>query len=304
VDDDAGAIRVMARILEDVDTLRFASNGTDALQLARASPPDLILLDAEMPGMSGLDLLKALKSEPSLADVPVIFVTSHGEAAVEVSALQLGAADFIIKPFQAEAVLARVRTQLRWKHSADSLRRAAATDGLTGIANRRAFDGLLEREWMRTRRTGESISLLLVDVDHFKRYNDRYGHPGGDLCLQRIALALHDACQRPADQVARYGGEEFVVLLPDTPRRGALCVADRILTSVATLAIAHDDSPTARHVTVSIGIACQELAGVPVEVTRAQAARAAEMVRAADEALYRAKGAGRAQAGLSMLADC
>ena len=144
VDDDPGAIQLMGRILADLGQLRFATNGKDALRLARDSAPDLILLDAEMPGMSGFELLKALKAEHALSDVPVIFITSHAEVGFEVSALDLGAADFIAKPLRSSRVLARVRTQLRVKHMADELRRTATTDALTGVSNRRHFDELLE----------------------------------------------------------------------------------------------------------------------------------------------------------------
>src|SRR3984957_1155793 len=242
VDDDPGAIQLMGRILASVGTLRFATNGGDALRLALGSAPDLILLDAEMPGMSGFELLRTLKIESSLADVPVIFITSHTEAGFEVSALDMGAADFIAKPLKSSRVLARVRTQLRVKHLADELRRTATTDALTGIANRRQFDQSLQREWLRSQRSGDPVSLLMVDVDHFKLYNDLYGHPKGDICLQRVAQALSSACKRPADLVARYGGEEFIVLLPYTPRQGAQHMAQNVLDVVAAFGIFHEDS--------------------------------------------------------------
>src|ERR1700733_11356807 len=244
VDDDPGAIQLMGRILADVGKLRFATNGKDALRLARDSAPDLILLDAEMPGMSGFELLRTLKAESSLADVPVIFITSHSEAGFEVSALDMGAADFIAKPLRSSRVLARVRAQLRVKHMADELRRTATTDALTGVANRRQFDELLEREWLRTRRSGEPVSLLMIDVDHFKLYNDLYGHPKGDICLRQVAQVLMRASRRPADVVARYGGEEFMILLPQTPRQGAQPVAPQVLEAVAAFGILHDDSQT------------------------------------------------------------
>ena len=186
--------------------------------------------------MSGFDLLRTLKAESSLADVPVIFITSHSEAGFEVSALDMGAADFIAKPLKSSRVLARVRTQLRVKHMADELRRTATTDGLTGVANRRQFDVSLESEWRRAQRSGEPVSLLMIDVDHFKLYNDLYGHPQGDICLCRVTQALRSTCGRPADLVARYGGEEFMILLPQTPREGANHMAQRqVLDAVTAL---------------------------------------------------------------------
>jgi diguanylate cyclase (GGDEF)-like protein len=304
VDDDPSAIQLMGRILADVGMLRFAANGADALRLARDSTPDLILLDAEMPGMSGFELLKKLKAESSLLEVPVIFITSHTEAGFEVSALDMGAADFIAKPLKTSRVLARVKTQLRLKQATDELRRTATTDALTGVANRRKFDELLEREWLRAQRTGEPVSLLMIDVDHFKLYNDLYGHPKGDVCLQHVTEALLSACTRPADVVARYGGEEFIVLLPQTPRLGAQDIAQQVLTTVAGHGIFHADSQTTHYVSVSVGIACFDHASTYWAIRRPEhSARddsplpcAGDLVEAADKALYAAKQGGRGQA--------
>jgi diguanylate cyclase (GGDEF)-like protein len=310
VDDDPGAIQLMGRILAEVGQLRFATNGTDALRLARDSAPDLILLDAEMPGMSGFELLRTLKAESSLADVPVIFITSHTEAGFEVSALDMGAADFIAKPLKSSKVLARVRTQLRVKHLADELRRTATTDALTGIANRRQFDESLGREWLRAQRSGDPVSLLMIDVDHFKLYNDLYGHPKGDICLQHVTQALLSACKRPADLVARYGGEEFIILLPYTPRQGAQHMAQKVLETVAAFGIFHEDSATTHYVTVSVGIACYDDVSTcwvnpPLQHRDDMNTRrsAGNLILAADQALYSAKRAGRAQAKLRDIAD-
>jgi diguanylate cyclase (GGDEF)-like protein len=302
VDDDPGAIQLMGRILADVGTLRFATNGGDALRLALDSAPDLILLDAEMPGMSGFELLKTLKVESSLADVPVIFITGHNEAGFEVSALDMGAADFIAKPLKSSRVLARVRTQLRVKHMADELRRTATTDGLTGVANRRQFDVSLECEWRRTQRSGEPLSLLMIDVDHFKLYNDLYGHPQGDTCLCEVTRALRSACKRPADLVARYGGEEFVILLPQTPRQGAKHMAQHVHDAVKGLRLFHENSQTTHYVTVSIGIGCFDDASA-CWASPVHGLGAADLVGAADKALYSAKQAGRARSTLRDIAD-
>jgi diguanylate cyclase (GGDEF)-like protein len=303
VDDDPGAIQLMGAILADVGKLRFAANGLDALRLARESAPDLILLDAEMPGMSGFELLRALKAESVLADVPVIFITSHSEAGFEVSALDMGAADFIAKPLRSSRVLARVRTQLRVKLAADELRRTATTDALTGVANRRYFDDSIEREWLRAVQGGDPVSLLMIDVDHFKLYNDLYGHPKGDLCLQCVAGALLSACTRPADLVARYGGEEFAVLLPQMARDGAQEVARKAIDAVAARGILHPQTGTTHHVTVSVGIACYDDLS-PCWTTSIESNGAnsicgvSDLVLAADNALYSAKHSGRAQAKL------
>jgi diguanylate cyclase (GGDEF)-like protein len=312
VDDDPGVIQLLGRILATVGDLRFATNGEDALRLAEESPPDLILLDAEMQGMSGYRVMDSLKARPEMVDVPVIFVTGHAEPAFEVSAFEAGAADFIAKPFRAALVLARVTTQLRLKRMTDQLRMAAATDGLTGVANRRKFDAILEQEWQRARRGADPLSLLLIDVDHFKRYNDRYGHPKGDQILRSVAETLVNAVRRTADLVARCGGEEFGVLLPQTARAGAQNVAQRVLNDVRSLDIAHADSPTARHLSVSIGIASYDensscWVSNPADVRyiddeRRLPCTASDLVVTADRALYSAKRAGRAQAVLQDMA--
>jgi diguanylate cyclase (GGDEF)-like protein len=312
VDDDPATIKLLRRILADSGELRFATSGADALRLAREAAPDLMLLDAEMPGLNGFQVFDALKAEPALADVAVIFVTSQSEALFAVSAFEKGAVDYIIKPVNAALVLARVRTQLRVKRLTDELRRTATTDSLTGIASRRQFDESFKLEWLRTQRTGDPLALLLVDVDHFKLYNDRYGHPPGDVCLRAVAQALVSASLRSADVVARYGGEEFVVLLSKTPRGGAEYIARRILDAVDALGIPHEASPTARNVTVSVGIGCLDTAsscwGDPATEPRRNGPlhashTAGDLVLAADKALYSAKAAGRAQARLLDIAD-
>jgi len=301
VDDDPGAIELMARVLSAEGVLRFAVSGSDALRLARAVAPDLILLDAEMPGLSGFEVCAALKDDAGLADIPVIFVTSHRNESFEVAGFAAGAVDFIAKPINPQLVVARVRSQLRVKRMADELRRNATVDGLTGIANRRRLDEMLGREWLRARRSREPLALALVDIDHFKLFNDRYGHPAGDACLRAVAEGLRSICLRPGDLAARYGGEEFALLLPQTPELGARHVATRILDCLEALAIRHENSTVAPHVTVSAGIACCDGTSSPRDAAlgRARGPSAGASIRGllgtADAALYAAKGAGRAQ---------
>jgi diguanylate cyclase (GGDEF)-like protein len=292
VDDDASSVQVLAQMLRGLGELRFALSGEDALRLVHESPPDLVLIDAEMPGLSGLEVCAALHADPMLADVPVIIVTGHTEVAAEVAGFAAGAADFIRKPPVAEVVVARVRTQLRLKALGDALRASALTDGLTGLANRRRFDQALRAECERARRGGDSLALLLVDVDHFKRYNDHYGHVSGDACLREIGMAIHAAIRRPADLAARYGGEEFAVLLPQTDAAGARAMAQRIVDAIAAQALPHAAAPS-RFVSVSAGWA----AARPDADAGIIASRGEALVEAADRRLYAAKAAGRGRVG-------
>lgn len=305
IDDDLAVIKTMSRMLAGVGQIQFACSGEDAMRLVQEAPPALILLDAEMPGMTGFQFCELLKADNSLAHIPVIFVTSHCDAEFEVSGFEIGAADFIAKPVSPPLLVARVRTQLRVRHLTDELRRHSLTDGLTHVANRRSFDETFRREWLRAARGFEPTSVLMVDVDHFKLFNDRYGHAAGDSCLQRVAQALVEACQRPADVVARYGGEEFVVLLPQTTRAGAAHVAARIVDVIEAVGVEHAASPTSRHVTASVGVSCfdqasegwvSSQAGVLVFDEVAPPVTSAHLLQAADKALYAAKAAGRARA--------
>ncbi len=289
VDDNPGMIQVAARLLEGLGSLKFATNGEAALAQMREAPPDLVLLDAEMPGMNGFQVCELMQQDPVLAEVPVIFVTGHSEAEFELKGLEAGAVDFIAKPIRGPLLLARVKTQLRIKGMQDQLRQWASIDGLTGIANRRTFDDTFAREWKRAARTGDALCLLMLDVDHFKRFNDHYGHPAGDACLRSVAQALRGVVRRPADLVARVGGEEFAILLPHTTGAGAEQVAADVLQAVRSLGIAHAKSSTAAWVTVSVGIGVCDAGG-------AAAGSAADLTRCADQALYHAKGAGRDRA--------
>ena len=306
VDDDVNILQLLGRILENVGTLRYALNGDDALRQASEQVPELVLLDAEMPGATGLQVLANFQADPRLSGVPIIFVTSHGEPEFEVRALEMGAVDFITKPVNGPVVLARVKTHLRIQRLSEELRLASETDALTGIANRRRYENLLEQEWYRARRSFASLSLLLIDVDHFKLYNDHYGHPAGDACLRAVAQALLQASLRPTDLVARVGGEEFAILLSLTPHEGAAHVASSVLASVRALGIPHAASPTAPSVTVSVGVASYDeksscwIRNNSDDCFRDEAQRpscsAAQLVKAADLALYSAKNSGRARA--------
>ncbi len=292
VDDDPGTVQMLGKMLAPLGELRFALSGQEALNLARAMPPDLVVLDAEMPGLNGFEVCQQFKRDRDLAHIPLIFVTSHSDTAMEVAGLSAGAVDFISKPLNPPLVIARVRMQLRLKYLTDGLRRAALTDSLTGVGNRRRFDEQVEKEWMRAVRIGESLSLLMIDIDYFKRYNDRYGHLAGDGCLRKVAEAISSVARRPADEVARFGGEEFAMLLPHTDEAGAQHIAAHVAQAVQDMQLPHDASPLCGGVvTVSVGATTADGTGVG----GSEAPPATDIVARCDEALYEAKRAGRAR---------
>jgi diguanylate cyclase (GGDEF)-like protein len=293
VDDDSLVCDHLANLLEDLGQVTAAASGAEALHLAALQTPDLILLDVEMPEMDGFEVIAALRADPSLRDIPVVFVTAHTGTEFELRALDAGAVDFIAKPLNAAVVRRRALTHLTLKHQSDELRRLANIDALTRLANRRAFDLALDREWRRCLRTAQPLSLAMIDIDHFKLYNDRYGHVAGDDCLRAVGEAIESSARRSGDLVARYGGEEFAIILPTTDAAAARVLAERVLTGVSGRGIPHETSPTASVVTVSVGLATVDFHLVePIEVQRDAQKSVIEL---ADGALYRAKAAGRNQ---------
>ncbi len=190
VDDAMENIQILHQALQDEHDVLFAMNGAKALQIAQNQLPDLILLDAVMPDMDGYAVCAALRASPVTRDIPIIFVTALKTPEDETRALEAGAADFISKPVNAAVVRARVRTQLTVKRQSDALRELTLTDGLTGVANRRAFNENLSLEWRRCARAQVPMSLIMVDIDHFKNFNDAYGHQAGDACLQLAGAAM------------------------------------------------------------------------------------------------------------------
>ncbi|MET0390511.1 MAG: diguanylate cyclase [Polyangiales bacterium] len=300
VDDDRMMLRVLGQMLAAHGDVSFATSARDALILIRAQRPDLVLLDYEMPEMSGTELCRAIKLDPLLTGIPVLFVTSQLDADFEAACFELGAADYIHKPVRPPVLLARLGMQLRLKRMSDELRRIARTDAVTGCANRRVFDEKLQEEWARTRRSGQPLSLALLDIDHFKLFNDHYGHQAGDICLQAFAGLLLRGAARASDLVARYGGEEFALLLPDTDSAGALAVARHVLELLREAAIPHAMWPLDAQLSASIGVATFQ--PTPAFTARrtdpppAGLPAAPDLVAAADKALYEAKRSGRRRA--------
>jgi diguanylate cyclase (GGDEF)-like protein len=284
VDDQPVNIQALYQAFAADHQVLMATSGEQALALCASQQPDLVLLDVVMPGLDGHEVCRRLQADAATRDIPVIFVTAHSDEEAETLGLELGAVDFISKPINPQVVRARVRTHLTLKAQSDLLRHWVYIDGLTGVHNRRHFDERLATEWARAARSGQPLSVVLLDVDLFKRYNDRHGHLAGDDCLRQVAAALQANLRRPADLVARYGGEEFVCLLPDTALAGAVKLAEQLGTAVQALHIEHGDSTVAPVVTVSLGVCTQDdhLPG-----------SAADLLRAADAQLYRAKSEGR-----------
>ena len=296
VDDEPANIELIADIFEHDYEVLFAMNGEKALEIAAAAAPDLILLDVMLPGMDGFEVCSRLKAEPLTRDIPVIFVTGLGDTAAETKGLELGAMDYITKPINPPVVRMRVRNQIELKQARDQLARLATTDGLTGLANRRRFDEVLAMEHARHVRSGAKLALIMLDIDHFKLFNDTYGHVRGDDCLRAVAKVLKTTLHRATDLAARYGGEEFACILPDTiPPHGAHAVAERIRREVAGLNIPHGNSPTAGHVTVSLGV---------ITACCTQDSDPSALVSLADKQLYRAKTAGRNQTCLAQDVNC
>jgi diguanylate cyclase (GGDEF)-like protein len=313
VDDTPENLTVLRQMLTaNGYRVRPAINGEIALKTIQTSPPDLILLDIMMDGMDGFEVCRRLKSDAMAKDIPVIFISALNGTIDKVKAFQIGGVDYITKPFQVEEVLARVETHMKLHHmqkqveeqnvrlqheiterkrveselekSNRELARLASFDGLTRIANRRYFDHCLEKEWGRLARQKAPLSLILCDIDFFKRYNDTYGHQTGDDCLKKVAQTIRRAIKRPADLVARYGGEEFVILLPQTDMNGAVKIAEDIKREVRDLQIEHVKSDVSPYVSLSMGICTMR----PDQETLS-----AELVAVADRALYQAKKTGR-----------
>ncbi|MDE2419308.1 MAG: diguanylate cyclase [Burkholderiales bacterium] len=284
VDDQPINIQVMYQAFAGEFQVFMATNGEQALAICKNNPPDLVLLDVVMPGMDGFEVCTRLKADPATSHIPVIFVTAHNDAAEETHGLSVGAVDFIAKPVNPAVVRARVKTHLTLKFQSDVLRKLVFLDGLSGVFNRRYFDQQISTEWARSVRSNSPLSLILLDVDYFKLYNDAYGHQAGDDTLRLIAVTLKGALRRPADLVARYGGEEFACVLPDTSFEDAMNLAGELERKVRDRAIEHSASPVAQVVTISLGVATRE---------GNTDGDAPMLIGLADNQLYRAKHTGR-----------
>jgi len=284
VDDVPNNIEILLGALErDYDT-QFATSGVEALELLKNELPDLILLDVMMPGMDGYEVCRRLKDAPATQNIPIIFVTARDAVRDQEHGFNIGAVDYITKPYEISLLRARVRTHITLKRKSDLLETLVALDGLTSIPNRRRFDETLCIEWRRAIREQTSLALIMADVDQFKNYNDFYGHGAGDNCLRDVATCLVETVRRPGDLAARYGGEEFAVILPDCDSFGAQYVAEQFRAIVTARKIPHLRSSVANHITISAGVA----ACIPTATDAPE-----ELLKRADLALYQAKWNGR-----------
>ncbi len=276
----------VSRVLASHHNVVGACSTAEGLDRASRERSDIILLDVTSSSVDVQGFFRQLKNDAVTAEIPVILTAESASASttVEVKALWLGAADFIRQPCDAAVLLARVALQLRWARQRVKLKRIANLDGLTGIANRRQFDRTLSAEWRRAQRDGAEVSVVMIDIDHFKPYNDRHGHAVGDTALRAVAETLHGALRRPGDLAARYGGEEFALLITGAGEEDAMKLAHSLRAKVQALGLEHGASSAAPVVTISMGVA--------TAVAR-QGMSAEELLELADERLYQAKEEGR-----------
>jgi diguanylate cyclase (GGDEF)-like protein len=273
-------------------------NGLKALERVREEFPDLVLMDAHMPVMDGYEAARRIRDLRPDHWVPIIFLSGSEDDQDLQRGIEAGGDDYLVKPVSYVVLHAKIRAMcriedMRQKLVALSVQLAAANrelerlshqDGLTGIANRRHLDAYLDQELKRASRHSRPLGLVLLDVDHFKAYNDRHGHQAGDECLRQVAGALRSSCRRAADLAARYGGEEFALILPETDAAGTMRVAEEARAAIAALNLPHGASAAAQFVSVSAGAAARENTAT-LDVP--------QLLARADEALYLAKGRGR-----------
>lgn len=303
----AEGIRRMLADEEDI-TLHYCQDPSQAINMALEVQPTIILQDLVLPDIDGMTIVRFFRANENTREIPIIVLSSNEDPKTKSEAFGFGANDYIVKLPDKIELIARIRShskqylaqlerdaaffalremQKQLEKSNAELKRISAIDGLTGIANRRSFNETLEREWKRACREKTMIAMILIDIDHFKLYNDTYGHLKGDECLQQVARTLQKTVSRPADLVARYGGEEFSLILPLTDKKGAMYLAENMKAAVAALQLEHSSSKTGKYVTISQGVVTL----VPSAEQDSQ-----DFIQMADKALYRAKENGRDQA--------
>jgi diguanylate cyclase (GGDEF)-like protein len=284
IDDEKTNLLILYKILSPDYMIFTAKSGSEGLRQAASERPDIILLDIIMPDMSGFDVLKVLKSDPELKDIPVIIITGLDNESDEEKGFLLGAVDYIFKPFKNTIVMARVKTHIQIVQYIKMIEQLNRADPLTGIPNRRCFDERIAVEWKRAARGNMPVSFMMIDVDKFKDYNDTYGHPQGDALLKAISEIFVSTARRPPDMAVRLGGEEFGILLPETPEKAACMIAEEVRSRVEAARIPLADGSAFTSTTISIGVTTQ----IPDEESVLE-----DFIARADANLYIAKNAGR-----------
>ncbi len=285
VDDMTTTLLLLHDLLKDTYEVKIAKSGTKALEILESpNDIDLILLDIEMPDINGYDVCKRIKNNETIKNIPIIFITGRTSQEDEEYGLNLGAIDYITKPFNKAIVKLRIKNYLNLKIKNDMLEKLSMYDGLTNIRNRRFFDETFEKTFSEIKRDKKSLAVLMIDIDFFKPYNDNYGHGQGDETLRKVAKALEKTIKRASDFVARYGGEEFVILLKDINKDGVEAVANNLLNAVRELKITHEFSKIENYVTISIGASFYNSNS---DITKL------ELLLKADETLYEVKNGGR-----------
>ena len=282
VDDSELMRRLLVGCLQEICNVKTVESAEQAIIYCQEEQPDLVLMDWVLEGMSGLEACKKMQVTPKLSEIPIVFVSSYANEESQLQCWEAGAVDFVPKPIVPKTLQNRVKTHLKYKLQADVLRNYSFIDGLTGIYNRRFFDAEVERLLKQHHRADHALSMIMIDIDFFKKYNDYYGHLAGDDVLKQVASKLKEIVRRPLDTVCRYGGEEFVVLLPDTPLQGAKIIAKTLVRAIAGMALEHSQSEHSV-VTISAGVASATKTCASVE----------SLIKSSDDMLYYAKGAGR-----------
>lgn len=268
-----------------------AKSGEEALQIVERTPVDLIIMDVEMPGLNGFETTRLIREGLGDHWVPIIFVTGKSEDESLEQGIEAGGDDYLVKPVRPTILKAKIRAMERITRTRDQLaslnqdlKRLSQRDDLTQLYNRRTFREKAEEQWRQAARSKQPLSILLLDIDYFKPYNDTYGHPAGDECIKLVAKTLSKSLNRSGDVVARYGGEEFIALLPNTPELGAKHLAEQIRKAIERYRVPHKESPSGDYVTVSIGASVVNFTtGTTLE----------QQISLADKALYEAKDTGR-----------
>jgi diguanylate cyclase (GGDEF)-like protein len=268
-----------------------ANSGEEALQLIEQSPVDMIIMDVEMPGLNGFETTRLIREWLGDHWIPIVFVTGKSDDKSYKEGIDAGGDDYLVKPISPIILKAKItameritemRNQLHKLN--DKLETLSQIDGLTQIYNRRTFSEMAKRDWLQMAREHKSVTVLMIDIDHFKLYNDHYGHPAGDACLQKVAQCIQSSLQRPKDLLGRYGGEEFIVFLTDTDHWDSVHVAERIRQNIEALDLEHCKSPTSSAISLSIGGAVSmQTTGRSLE----------QLIILADKSLYEAKKMGR-----------